>query len=196
MRGLFAQELLTMTNFYGGKIMELKIGKVKVLVIQGDISTQDVDAIGLAANDRLWMGGRVADALKRKAGEDIETEAMKQGPLNIGEVAVTSGGELTRKKILHTVVMGQDLAPTTDTIRHGTKNLLLKADELKLDSLAIPAFGTGMAKVPAQESARAMVEQIIDVLLGTNNLNELRFFFHNEGIFKAFVEEFSKKFSR
>ena len=180
----------------GGKFMELKIGKVKVKIIQGDIAEQDVDAIGLAANDRLWMGGRVADAIKRKAGEDIETEAMKQGPLNIGEVAITSGGELAINKILHAVVMGQDLAPTPDTIRQGTKNLLVKADELGIDSLAIPAFGTGMAKIPARDSARVMVEQIIDALLNAQNLKELRIVLHNEGIYNAFAEEFSKKFTR
>ncbi len=164
--------------------------------MQGDISEQTVEAIGLAANDRLWMGGRVADAIKRKAGDDIESEAMKQGPLSIGEIAVTSAGELPIKKVLHSVIMGQDLMPTPETIREGTKNLLMKADELGITSMAIPAFGTGMAKIPPKESAIAMVEQIIDVLLNTNSIKELKIVLHTEGIYNIFTNEFKKRFTR
>ncbi len=176
--------------------MEFKIGKTKVLIVQGDIAEQDVEAIGFSTNDRLWMGGRVGEALKKKAGEDIETEAMKQGPLPIGEVAVTSGGELPVKHILHTVIMGQDLKPTEETIRSGTRNLLKKADEMKINSLAVSAFGAGMGKVPAHESARAMVDEIINGLLSAQNLKELRIVLHNEGIFRAFTEEFERRFTR
>jgi len=176
--------------------MEFHIGKAKVLIINGDISEQDVDAIGLAANDRLWMGGRVAEAIKRKAGEDIETEAMKQGPLGIGEIAVTTAGEMVTKNILHAVIMGQDLAPTEETIRKGTRNLLTKANKLGLDSLAIPAFGTGMAKLEANKSAEAMVDEIIIALLELESIRELRIVLLNQGIYNAFAKEFHRKFSK
>ena len=176
--------------------MEFKIGKAKVVILQGDISEQDVEAIGFSTNDRLWMGGRVGEILKQKAGEDIETEAMKQGPLTIGDVAVTGGGELPVKYIFHAVIMGQDLKPDQETVRAGTKNLIKKADEMKVSSLAVSAFGAGMGKLPAHESAKAMADEIINGLLEAENLKELRIVLHNEGIYNAFVSEFEGRFTR
>ncbi len=176
--------------------MEVHIGGTKVVVEQGDITEQDVDAIAVAANDRLWMGGRLADTLKQKAGEDVETEAMKQGPLPVGEVAVTSAGELPIKHILHAVIMGQDLKPTEETIGRGVRSLIKKADELGIKTLAMPAFGTGMGKFPAKQAAKVMVEQLIDGLLSSTSLKEVRIILHNEGIYKAFVEEFESRFSK
>ena len=176
--------------------MQIHIGKTKVIIEKGDISEQNVDAIAIASNDRLWMGGGVADAIKRKGGEDIESEAMKQGPAKNGEIVITGAGELSAKHILHTVIMGQDLKPTEESIKIGTRNLLNKADELGLKSIAMPAFGTGVGKFPARQAAQSMVEQIIDVLLESKNLQEVRVILHNEGIYNTFIEEFKRRFSK
>ncbi len=176
--------------------MQLHIGNAKLTIEKGDISEQNVEAIAIASNDRLWMGGRVAEVIKRKAGEDIEAEAMKQGPAQIGEVIVTSAGELPAQKILHAVIMGQDLKPTEDTISLGTRNLLKRAEELGIETLAVPAFGTGVGKFPAKQAAQIMAEQIINGLLEATKLKELRVILHNEGIYKTFVDEFQRRFSR
>lgn len=176
--------------------MQLHIGKAMVTVEQGDISEQNVDAIAIAANDRLWMGGRVAEAIKRRAGEDIETEAMKQGPVQNGKIVVTSGGEMNARHILHTVIMGQDMKPTEESIRSGTHNLIVQADELGIKSIAMPAFGTGVGKFPPHKSAKAMVEQLINTLLSSKNLLDVRVILHNEGIYNAFVSEFEQRFSK
>jgi len=177
--------------------MQLHIGKTRITVQEGDIVEQNVEAIAIAANDRLWMGGKVAEAIKRKAGEDIETEAMKQGPAATGQVVITSGGEMTNlKHIFHIVIMGQDLRPTDETIRQGTRNLLTRAEELGIKSIAIPAFGTGVGKFPIEGAAKAIVDQMIDVLLEFKNLKDVRIIVHNEGVYRAFVEEFERRFSK
>ncbi len=176
--------------------MELKIGKVKVTLSWGDIAESDSQAIAVCANDRLWLGGRIGESIKKKAGEEVETEAMKQGPLQLGEVAVSSAGELRAQKILHVVIMGQDLAPTFDSIAAGTKNCLKRAEELKLESVALPAFGTALGKCDPQLSADAMIPVLIDSLLDARNLRELRLILLNEGIYRTFEEKMKKVFYR
>ena len=76
----------------------VKIGERRILVpmeievVEGDITELDVDAIANAANDHLWMGAGVAGAIKRAGGEEIEREAMAQGPIPVGTAIATGAG--------------------------------------------------------------------------------------------------------
>ncbi len=65
-----------------------------IRVAEGDICDRGVEAIVNAANSHLWMGGGVAGAIKRRGGPEIEREAIAQGPIPIGESAVTGAGTL------------------------------------------------------------------------------------------------------
>ncbi|MCX5714533.1 MAG: macro domain-containing protein, partial [Candidatus Omnitrophica bacterium] len=75
----------------------MKIGNTEIKVVQGDITELKVDAIVNAANNKLVMGGGVAGAIKRKGGKSIEDEAVKSGPIKIGEAVVTGAGKLPAK---------------------------------------------------------------------------------------------------
>lgn len=176
--------------------MLVHIGKARVVIEKGDISDQEVDAIAISANDRLWMGDRISEALKHKAGEDIEIEAMKQGPAEIGSVVDTTAGDLAAKYILHTVIMGQDLKPTEESVQQGIKNLLIKADTKGLRSVAIAPLGAEEGKLPAITVAKVMAAELIDALLDAKNIVDVRIILPNEGIFKAFADEFGHRFSR
>jgi O-acetyl-ADP-ribose deacetylase (regulator of RNase III) len=112
-------------------------------VVEGDIAALAVDAIANAANDRLWMGAGVAGAIKRAGGEEIEREAVAKGPIAVGDAVATGAGRLPARWVIHAAVMGQDL--------------LEVADELGAESLALPAFGTGVGGFPLDECARLMV---------------------------------------
>jgi O-acetyl-ADP-ribose deacetylase len=127
-------------------------------VTDGDITALEVDAIANAANDRLWMGGGVAGAIKRAGGEEIEREAMLQGPIEIGDAVATSAGRLKARWVIHGAVMGQDLQTDADLVRRTTESCLRVADELGAESLALPAFGTGVGGFPLDECARIMVD--------------------------------------
>ena len=127
-------------------------------VVEGDITALDVAAIANAANDRLWMGAGVAGAIKRAGGEEIEREAMSKGPIEVGEAVATGGGRLHARWVIHGAVMGQDLRTSPDLIRHTTRSVLRVADEVGADSIALPAFGTGVGGFPLDECARLMVE--------------------------------------
>jgi O-acetyl-ADP-ribose deacetylase (regulator of RNase III) len=130
---------------------------MRLEVAEGDIAALEVDAVGNAANDHLWMGAGVAGALKRAGGEEIEREAVAKGPIPLGTAVATGAGRLKAKHVLHGAVMGQDLRTSADLVRRTTKSCLDLADELGAESLALPAFGTGVGGFPLQECAEIMV---------------------------------------
>jgi O-acetyl-ADP-ribose deacetylase len=129
-------------------------------VVEGDITALDIDAIANAANNHLWMGAGVAGAIKRAGGEEIEREAVAKGPIEIGDAVATGGGRLRARWVIHGAVMGQDLRTDADLVRRTTESCLRVAEELGAESLALPAFGTGVGGFPLDECARLMVEAV------------------------------------
>jgi O-acetyl-ADP-ribose deacetylase len=130
---------------------------MQLSVVEGDITRVEVDAIANAANDRLWMGAGVAGAIKRAGGEEIERKAVALGPIEVGDAVATHAGRLPARYVIHGAVMGQDLRTDAELIRRTTRRCLEVADELALESLALPAFGTGVGGFPLGECARVMV---------------------------------------
>jgi O-acetyl-ADP-ribose deacetylase (regulator of RNase III) len=126
-------------------------------VRDGDIAALEVDAVANAANDRLWMGSGVAGAIKRAGGEEIEREAMQQAPIAVGEAVATGAGRLPARWVIHGAVMGQDLRTNAELVQRTTESCLRLADDLGAESLALPAFGTGVGGFPVDECARVMV---------------------------------------
>jgi O-acetyl-ADP-ribose deacetylase (regulator of RNase III) len=133
---------------------------VEVEVVEGDIAELEVDAVANAANNELWMGAGVAGAIKRAGGREIEAEAVAQGPIEVGEAVVTSGGGLKARNVIHGAVMGQDLQTNADLLRKTTRRVLEVADEVGARSLALPAFGTGVGGFPLDECAAIMVREV------------------------------------
>ncbi|MGB7061633.1 MAG: macro domain-containing protein [Candidatus Zixiibacteriota bacterium] len=155
--------------------MQKRLGKIEIKLIQGDITEQEFDAIVNAANNHLWMGVGVAGAIKRKGGVEIEQEAMSKGPIPVGEAVVTGAGSLKAKYVIHAAVMGQDLKTSEEHIRNGTLNALKRAEELKIKSIAFPAFGTGVGGFPADECARIMFNAVKDFSQEAEFVEEVRF---------------------
>jgi O-acetyl-ADP-ribose deacetylase len=132
---------------------------VRLEVVDGDITTLEVDAIANAANNELWMGAGVAGAIKRAGGEEIEREAVAKGPIEVGDAVATTAGRLPARWIVHGAVMGQDLQTNAELVRRTTRRCLEVGDELGATSIALPAFGTGVGRFPLAECARIMVDE-------------------------------------
>ena len=130
---------------------------MRLEVEEGDITALEVDAIANAANNRLWMGAGVAGAIKRAGGDEIEREAITKGPIAVGDAVATGAGRLKARYVVHGAVMGQDLRTDGELVRKTTRRCLEVADELGLESIALPAFGTGVGGFPLEECARIMV---------------------------------------
>lgn len=129
-------------------------------IVEGDIAALAVDAVANAANNHLWMGAGVAGAIKRAGGEEIEREAVARGPIEVGDAVATGAGRLPARYVIHGAVMGQDLRTDAALIRRATRRCLEVADELALESLALPAFGTGVGGFPLDDCARLMVKAV------------------------------------
>ena len=140
--------------------MNTTVGKTLLEVVVGDIATLDVDAIANSANNALWMGSGVAGAIKRAGGQLIEDEAMRQGPIEVGDAVATTGGDLKAKWVIHAAVMGQDLQTDANVIAQATSRTLEVADRLQVNSLALPAFGAGVGGFPIYAGTSIIVGQV------------------------------------
>ena len=138
--------------------MEIKGCHIKI--IQGDITELKVDAIVNAANNKLVMGGGVAGAIKKKGGKIIEEEAVKKGPIEIGQAIFTLAGNLPSRYVIHAATMGMDFQTDEIKIRNSCRSALKIAEELNLSSLAFPALGCGVGGFPHLASAKIMAQEV------------------------------------
>jgi O-acetyl-ADP-ribose deacetylase (regulator of RNase III) len=139
-----------------------EVAGLRVEIVEGDITEADVDAIANAANNALWMGAGVAGAIKRRGGEQIEREAVARGPIEVGSAVATGAGDLPHKCVIHGAVMGQDLATDAQLVAKTTRSCLELAGQLGVQSLALPAFGTGVGGFDAGECATIMMQAVED----------------------------------
>ncbi len=65
-----------------------------------------------------------------------------------------------------------------------------------MKSVAIPAFGTGVGHFPAHEAAEAIIDNAVDALIESKNLEEVRMVLISDGIRQIFEEQLKHKFSR
>lgn len=161
----------------------------KIEVLRGDITLVEADAVVNAANNHLWMGGGVAGAIKRAGGREIEDEAVKKGPIPVGEAVVTGAGRLKAGFVIHAAVMGQDLQTDADKIRQAVRNSLLRADEVGARSIAFPALGTGVGGFPMAECARIMLSEVRRYIGGRTGLERVVFVLYDGAAYEAFKKE-------
>ncbi len=167
------------------------IGSAEIKLIKGDITDADCDAIVNAANAFLQHGGGVAYAIVKKGGYSIQKESddfiKNHGPLKKGEVALTSGGKLKAKYIIHTVgpIYGEG---SYEDLVLAYRVALEKALELKLSCVAFPAISTGAYGFPYEDSAKAFLEAVKSIKGGT--LKEIRMYLINDEAYKIFKKVF------
>ncbi|MGH2457077.1 MAG: macro domain-containing protein [Candidatus Limnocylindria bacterium] len=110
-------------------------------VWQGDVSELEVDAIIVPANESLFMTTPVARAVKRRAGQVVEVEAVGQAPAQAGSAVVTGGGLLATPYIIHAVAVGHDLRPDRERLARALDAALEIAGRLGLGRLAMAPVG-------------------------------------------------------
>jgi O-acetyl-ADP-ribose deacetylase (regulator of RNase III) len=165
------------------------VGPASVSIERGDITDWEVDAIINAANSSLVMGTGVAGAIKRKGGVIIEEEAVQQGPVEVGEAVLSTGGNLAATHVIHGAVMGADLKTDGETIAKTTRAVLALADKHRLTSIAFPALGTGVGHVPPPVSAEAMLNEVVAHLKrGQSSLRRVVFVLYLDDAYRAFTD--------
>jgi len=180
---------------------------MNIEIVQGDITQQpDMDAIVNAANTDLALGSGVAGAIRRHGGDEIDREAQSEGPIKLGEAVATTAGRLPNKYVIHAAAMGyraeDRLVPkkpgtqsSADIIRSATRNSLLRADELKLGSVAFPALATGVAAFPVDECAEMMIGAVQEFARArpTSTIKRVRFVLFGKADYQIFDAVLRKK---
>lgn len=148
----------------------------RVIIQQGDLTEMDVDAIVNAANNDLILGAGVAGAIARKGGESIQRECNEIGSIPVGYAAITGGGNLKARFVIHAASMSLGGVRTTEkTLRTSTAHALRIAAERGLKTIAFPAVGTGVAGFPMQECAEIMLHEAVQALNGGSSLQRIYF---------------------
>lgn len=160
----------------------------KIVLLQGDLTEMDVDAIVNAANNDLMLGGGVAGAIRRKGGDAIQRECDAIGSIPVGSAAITSGGKLRARHVIHAASMQLGGSTTAAALRSSTAHALRIAAREGLRTIAFPAVGTGIAGFPLRECAEIMLAETMAHLRGATSLEKVYFVLFDAASLAVFEE--------
>jgi O-acetyl-ADP-ribose deacetylase (regulator of RNase III) len=166
--------------------------RTKVIFRQGDLTDAEVDAIVNAANNDLILGAGVAGAIRRKGGPSIQNECNRIGPIRRGEAALTSGGNLVAKHVIHAASMQLGGCTTECSLRDATRSSLDLADTKHFKSIAFPAIGTGIAGFPVARCAEIMLAEVRTHLSGLTALEKVEFVLFDQPTLKTFEKVYAR----
>jgi O-acetyl-ADP-ribose deacetylase (regulator of RNase III) len=158
----------------------------RIIIQQGDLTEKDTNAIVNAANNDLILGGGVAGAIRRKGGEEIQRECDEIGSIPVGYAAITTGGKLKARFVIHAASMELGGKTTANSLRSSTAHCLKIANERGLKSIAFPAVGTGIAGFPLKECAEIMLREAAQHLRGETSLETVHFVLFDDAAKRVF----------
>jgi len=156
----------------------------------GEPAGLEAEGLVVAANDHLWMGSGAALALKQAGGEEIEIEAVRQGPLTLGSAVATGAGKLGFRRAYHAVVMGQDQKTRQEALEPALKAALGLAGRDRLASLAIAPLESEELAGAFREAAGHIVAALSDALGGETALKSVTLVVSKEDSREAYRRAF------
>ncbi|MCH7472147.1 macro domain-containing protein [bacterium] len=163
----------------------------RVRIELGDIAEADTEAVVNAANNELWMGSGVAGALKRAGGSVIEQEAVRQGPIAVGESVMTNAGDLPALHVIHAAAMAPGRPATEQTVHAATSSALKLAARENISSIALPALGAGVGGLSLMLCAEQMLAATRSHCAEHEQPQEIRFLLFGQNALDVFGEVFS-----
>ncbi|TDC63142.1 O-acetyl-ADP-ribose deacetylase, partial [Actinomadura sp. GC306] len=165
---------------------------MKITLVRGDITEQQVDAVVNAANSSLLGGGGVDGAIHRKGGPEILGECRKLrashygGGLPTGQAVATTAGRLPAEWVIHTV--GPVYSASEDRsaqLASCYRESLRVADHLGVESIAFPAVSAGVYGWPMDDAARIAVGTVRTT---PTKVIDARFVLFSEDAYTAFEQ--------
>jgi O-acetyl-ADP-ribose deacetylase len=163
---------------------------MRIELVKGDITQQEVDAIVNAANSSLLGGGGVDGAIHRKGGPEILRECRQvraerfPDGLPTGKAVATTAGKLPARWVIHTVgpvhAMFEDRSHLLASCH--TESLAV-ADEIGARTVAFPAISTGVYGYPLEEAAPVAISAVRD---SATQVAEVRFVLFDDEAYRAF----------
>lgn len=166
----------------------------RIVIIAGDLVDQDVDAIVNAANNDLLLGGGVAGAIRSRGGPTIQRECDAHGPVKVGEAALTGGGELPARHVIHAASMALGGATSAEMLESAMDHAFRLARQIGVKKIGIPAVGTGIAGFPIDQCAEVMARSLRRALADGWAPDEVRFVLFGDGARRAFQPSFEEAF--
>lgn len=171
----------------------------QLVLVQGDITKEQVDAIVNAANEWLQHGGGVAGAIVRAGGEVIQEESNRIGRVPTGSAAVTTGGRLPARYVIHAVgpIWNQYTPEEADRLlASAVQSSLQRADELGIATVAFPAISSGIYGFPKDRCAKVMMGAIEDYFAqrADSSVKEVRLVLIDAPTLEVFQTEFAARY--
>ncbi len=139
------------------------LGGVRVTVVEGDITQQDVDAVVNAANRAMRGGGGVDGAIHRAGGPAVLADCVRRFPdgLATGAAGWTTAGEMSARWVIH--VVGPNFTAgerDRSLLTSCYADALAVADELDARTIAFPLVSAGVYGWPRQDAIAAALETL------------------------------------
>ena len=169
-----------------------------IQIVQGDITAEKVDAIVNAANEHLQHGGGVAWAISKKGGETIQQESdawiREHGPVSHAHPAWTSSGLLPAKYVIHAVGPAWGDGDEDKKLADAVNGSLRVADELKCESIAMPAISTGIFGFPQDRAAGIIYSATEKCFAGhSSTLKTVKFVLFDQSSADVFIKVWNAK---
>jgi O-acetyl-ADP-ribose deacetylase (regulator of RNase III) len=173
-------------------LKEYKAGSKTLRLVQGDLTTREVDAIENAANTHLPHGGGVAGALVRAGGDIIQQESDKIGYIDVGTATITTAGSLPSRYVIHTVGPQMGEGNEDEKLASAVLSSLGLAAAEGLKSISMPAVSSGIYGFPKDRCAATLVRESYGYLMEypQSSLQMVEFCVLDDITAKHFIKEF------
>ena len=166
----------------------------KIILKQGDITKENVDAIVNAANKTLLGGGGVDGAIHRAAGAGLLKECQTLGGCNPGEARITGGYNLPAQYVIHTpgpIYKGGDQGEK-NILKNSYLNSMALAKDNNLKSISFPAISTGVYSYPREEACEVAITTVIDYMEKNDFMIEVFFVLFDDENYNIYINQLEK----
>lgn len=166
--------------------MVRKVNRSRFELVQGDITSQETEAIVNAANKRLAPGGGVAGAIHQAAGRELWEECKQLDGCETGEAKITDAYELPASYVIHTVGPVYSNSPEDpELLKSSYRNSLDLARENRIKSISFPALSTGAFGYPEEEAGEIALQTIKNHLENHSEPELVRLVLYGKDSFQA-----------
>lgn len=176
----------------------VNVGSSILTIKKGDITAEDTDAIVNAANSSLMGGGGVDGAIHRAGGPEILEQCVEivktQGRLPAGRAAITTGGKLKARYVIHTVgpIWHGGSSSEQEILRSCYVNSLKLALLNHVETISFPSISTGAYGYPVSEASRIAIRAIVDFLKGNTGIKEVRMVLFDDSTYSIYLGALSE----
>lgn len=155
----------------------------------GDIAHHRADVIVNASNTVLVLGSGVSAAIRKAAAPELQEEMYRSAPLPWGQVAVTEPFGLPASYLFHAAVIDRNRTTGPAVVRACLANVFLRAEELGVRSIALPALGTGAGGLDLRECGRISLAMAEEFLREHPDVEKVTFCFLHDAARREFFGE-------